>query len=381
MRSFSARNEIKIMKILHILNTIEFSGAEIMLKGVAPILINNGFELHALSTGDEVGPYADILRNCNYKIHHIPFKKSPKYFIKFYNLIREEKYDVVHIHPERAFFWHALVAKQAGVKNPIRTVHSVFNFSGYLRIKRMIQRFVASKVLGVQFMSIGYSVSETEKNIFFNNTILIPNWINQRNFLPPKDENERNQMRIKLGISRTDRVIVSVGSCTDVKNHNDIIIALAELIKKTKNIFYIHVGDGPLQKKEKKLAVKLGVFDRIKFLGQIENVRDTLISSDILVMPSKYEGFGISCLEAASCGIPSVVYNVEGLRDIVKNGENGILVEPNPNAIALAVEELIRNEKLRKHMGIKSRERLLRYFNMQDSLDKLIKIYRGVRVV
>ena len=366
------------MKVLHILNSIEFSGAEIMLKGAAPILIKNGFELHALSTGNEIGQYADILRSCEYKVHHIPFKKSAKYFIKFYHLIREEKYDVVHIHPERAFFWHALVAKQAGVKNIIRTVHNVFNFSGYLRIKRMIQRFVANKLLGVHFISIGSSVAEMEKNIFFNNTILIPNWIDQRNFLPARDENERNQIKINLGISLTDKVIVSVGSCTEIKNHDDVIITLSELIKEIKNICYIHIGDGALQKKEKELAVTLGVSDKIKFLGQIENVRDPLIASDIFVMPSIYEGLPISCLEAASCGIPSVVYNVEGLKDIVKDGENGILVEPNPHAMAKAVKELIRNEKLRKQMGIKSRERFLRCFNMQDSLDKLIKIYRGV---
>ena len=93
------------------------------------------------------------------------------------------------------------------------------------------------------------------------------------------------------------------------------------------------------------------------------------------------KGFRFHGLEAISCGIPPVVYNVEGLRDIVKDGENGILVEPNPNAMASAIEELVRNEKLRKQMGIKSRERFLRCFNMQDSLDKLIKIYRGVRVV
>ena len=98
-------------------------------------------------------------------------------------------------------------------------------------------------------------------------------------------------------------------------------------------------------------------------------------------MPLIYEGFGLSCLEAASCGIPSVVYNVEGLRDIVKNGENGILIETNPHAMATALKELIRNEKLRKQMGLRSHKRVLTYFNMQDSLRKLTEVYRRKRVV
>lgn len=369
------------MKILHILNAIEFSGAEIMLKGGGPILVKNGFDLHALSTGDEIGNFAEILKRCGYKIHHIPFKKSAKYLVELYRFLKNNKYDVVHIHTERAFIWYALAAKKAGVKEIIRTIHSVFNFSGYLRIVRMIQRLIAKKVLGVQFTSIGFSVFKTEKRVFHNNTFLIPNWISSNNFLPARHENERNQIKVKLGISLTDKVIISVGSCTYVKNHNDIIIALSELIKKIKNIYYIHLGDGPLQNQEKELSIKLGVFNRIKFLGQIENVRDLLISSDIFVMPSRYEGFGISCLEAASCGIPSVVYNVEGLRDLIEDGENGILVEPNPHAMATAIKGLIRNEKLRKRMGIRSRKRVLKYFNMQDSLEKLMKIYRGERVV
>jgi len=369
-----------MMKILHILNAIEFSGAEIMLKYAAPIFYKNEFLLNALSTGDEIGNYAKILENSGYILHHIPFKKSPKYFLDLYRLLREKKFDIVHIHPERAFFWHAFTIKQAGVKRIIRTVHSIFTFSGYLRFKRLIQRAITNKILGVDFIANSYSTAEIEKKIFFNNTILVPNWIEQSYFLPARDENERNQIKIKLGISLNDKVIVSVGSCTEIKNHDDVIIALSELIKEIKNICYIHIGDGPLQKKEKELAVTLGVSDKIKFLGQIENVRDPLIASDIFVMPSRYEGLPISGIEAISCGIPPVVYDVEGLRDIVKNGENGFLVDPNPDAMAIAVKKLIRNEKLRKQMGVKSRERLLRCFNMQNSLDKLIKIYRDEQV-
>jgi len=67
------------MKVLHILNSIEFSGTEIMLKVAAPIFVKKGFELHV-----EPGNYVDILRASGYVVHHIPFKRSPKYFIELY---------------------------------------------------------------------------------------------------------------------------------------------------------------------------------------------------------------------------------------------------------------------------------------------------------
>ncbi len=365
------------MKILHMLNAIEFSGAEIMLKYAAPIFHKNGFSLHALSTGDAIGKYAKILKNSGYYLHHIPFEKSPKYFLDLYRFLRENKFDIVHIHPERAFFWHVLTVKKTGVKRIIRTIHSVFTLSGYLRFKRLIQRAIANKIFSVDFIAVSYSTAEVEKKIFFNKTILIPNWVDQNQFAPVRDEAEYRKLKEELGISSKDIVIVSVGSCTEVKKHDAIITAMAEIFKETKNLIYLHIGEGPLQEHEKILAVKLGISSKIKFLGQIENVQKVLAASDIYVSASSYEGFGLSCLEAASCSIPSVVYNVEGLKDIVKDGENGILVDPNSNAMATAVKELIRNEKLRKQMGIRSRERVLKYFNMQDSLEKLMNIYRG----
>ena len=366
---------IKIMKILHILNSIEFSGAEIMLKNAAPIFFKNRFELHALSTGANRGSYANVLRASGFVVHHIPFKKSAKYFIELYRFLAGGRFDVVHIHPERAFFWHSLIAKIAGVKRIVRTVHSNFDFPGYLRFKRMLQRFIANKFVGVQFMTIGPTVYETEKRVFFNDSILIPNWVNEAKFLPAQSRNEVEQIREKLRILPNDTVVISVGSCTEVKNHGDIITACAALYKKKDNIVYIHVGDGTLFQQEKDLAMRRGISEKVIFLGQTENVREALIASDIFVMPSDYEGSSIAKLEAMYCGLPLVVYNNNGVRDFVDEGKNGFLVSPNPYAMCEAIEKLILNKTLRKQMGKQARETALQHFGMEKSLGKLMKIY------
>ncbi len=364
------------MKILHILNEIKFSGAEVMLRIAAPTFIKSGFDLHALSTGDAIGEYASMLGTAGYTIHHIPFKKSPKYFVKLYRFLLKKEFDVVHIHPERAFFWHALVAKIAGKKTIIRTVHSVFLFSGFLKLKRTLQRFVASQILGVKFIAIGPSVAEVEKKVFYNSTSLIPNWIEQSRFLPAQDDDERNESRDKFGISPSDVVVVSVGSCCEVKNHKAIIRAVAEVQKGLKNITYLHVGEGAILQEEINFAAANGVSEITRFLGQMKDVRKALIASDIFVMASNYEGLGISGLEAMSCGLPVVNYDVYGLKDVVKNGKNGFLVEPNSTALADAIKELAVNEGLRERVGAEARDSMLKNFNMQKSLEKLIKLYR-----
>lgn len=364
-------------KVLHILNEIKFSGAEVMLKTAAPIFIKSKFDLHVLSTGDDIGEYANILETAGYRIHHISFKKSPKYFMDLYRFLRKEEFDVIHIHPERAFFWHALISKIAGTKTIIRTVHSVFLFSGFLKSKRMLQRFVASQIMGVKFISVSSSVAEVEKRVFHNNTLFISNWIDHSRFLPPRNKEERKKLRAKFGISASDAVVVSVGSCYEVKNHKAIITAVAEVQKELKNITYLHVGKGPMLEDEINFARANRVAEITRFLGQMEDVREALIAGNIFVMASNYEGLGISCLEAMSCGLPAIVYDGYGLRDVVEHGENGFLVEASPSALATAIKELVLNQNLRRQMGRKARISVSRNFNMQKPLKKLMDIYRG----
>ena len=366
------------MKILHLLNEIKFSGAEVMLKVAAPTFIEKRVDLHVLSTGEEIGDYAYILKNSGCTLHHIPFRKRINYFIDLYRLLQKEKFDVIHIHSERAFFWHGLIARIVrGDTVLIRTVHSVFRFSGFLRLKRMLQRVLARKVLGVRFVSISPSVAEVENKVFYNRTLLIWNWIDQDKFVPVQSAEVRIQLREKYGIRLEDVSLISVGSCIEEKNHKAIIAAVAEVEKEFKNIIYLHVGEGPLTKEERELVSKYGIEDRTVFLGQIEIVRDALVASDIFLMSSKYEGLPIAGLEAMSCGLPIIAYNVYGIKDIVEDGKNGLLIEPNTHALAACIKELIRNPIQRKRMGIEAHLSFLKKFDKERSLKRLLKVYKG----
>jgi glycosyltransferase involved in cell wall biosynthesis len=315
------------LKLLHILNEINFSGAEVMLNLAAPLFKQNGIELHALSTGNNRGNYAEVLVKAGYKIHHIPFSKTPQYFYRLYKLLRKEKFDIVHIHPERAFIWHALLAKLAGAKLIVRTVHSIFNFKGILRIKKYIARWFARTILKVKFHSISDSVELFEKQNFSNPTKKIYNWTDESKFYPLTSTDEKKKIRQQIGIREGRFVIISVGSCSPVKRHDVIIKALKTLTEKEQNIIYLHLGSGELLNEEIQLAERIGVKDYIIFAGQKENVRDYLVASDAFVMVSKYEGLTIAGMEAVFCGLPLLVYDTYGLRDVVIDGYNGILLK------------------------------------------------------
>jgi glycosyltransferase involved in cell wall biosynthesis len=366
------------LKVLYILNEIGFSGAETNLRIAAPCLKKGGVELHALSTGAVRGDYAPILNNAGYTIHHLPFRKSHLFFLDLFRLLKRERFDVVHLQAERAFFWYSLAATMAGSKKIVRTVQNSFQFSGYLRIKRALQRWIARHFLRVLFVSVSNSVAETEINRFRNKTMIIPNWTDREAFFPPKDLGEKNAARQKLGIPADKVVLVSVGACLKQKNHAHILSALGMLPDKTHNILYLHVGDGPLAQSERSYSSELGLAQAVKFAGQIENVRDLLIASDVFLMPSDFEGMPVAALEAMSCGLPSIVYDVSGLRDAVRAGRSGIVVDPDPRALSEAIERLVSDSSLRKTMGTEALSIMDADFNMEECVRKYLQIYRSM---
>ena len=122
------------------------------------------------------------------------------------------------------------------------------------------------------------------------------------------------------------------------KNHRNIIYAVNELIKDFKNLLYLIAGDGPEIREIRKLINKLNLEKNVKVLGKVnENDNNFLfIISDLHVMPTiqdkksvSIEGFGISYIEAAMHGIPSIASGLGGTEESVINGKSGIICNPN----------------------------------------------------
>jgi glycosyltransferase involved in cell wall biosynthesis len=298
------------MKVLHVLGELQASGAETMLRAAAPVFREQGANAAILSTGEKVGEYSTELEKAGYLIEHIPFQKSPGFFLKFISLLQSNNYDVVHLHTERAHFWLGMTTLVSGRSRVIRTIHSNFSFDGMLRITRGWQRRILSR-FGVRHISISKGVEENESRRFHLNTTLIPNWYDDRRFSPP-DETQRNLSRQALGITDQTRVLLSVGNCSPVKNHASLLKALAGIPEQTRPL-YLHVGAEESHHPERELVEQLGIGERVRFLGHQTDILPYLHAADLYVMPSLYEGFGIAALEALACGLPALFTDVPGL--------------------------------------------------------------------
>lgn len=139
------------------------------------------------------------------------------------------------------------------------------------------------------------------------------------------DTESRVIKRQELGIKDDDIMLLSVGELNKNKNHQVVIRAIKEF--GNKKIKYFICGQGPLEEKHKELIKELGLEEQVYLLGFRTDIKQMCQAADIFMFPSLREGLPLSLMEAMACGIPSIVSNTRGNRDLI-NEKVGIIVEP-----------------------------------------------------
>jgi len=254
-----------------------------------------------------------------------------------WRLLRSTRPDCVHVHAERASIVTMCLPALLRIR-VVRTVHSAFGFEGWLRARKQIERRTA-RLAGVHFVAVSPSVQANENERFSNECQLILNWFDQSQFSPPSADQKRQARRI-LGIDAHASVIAVVGNCSEVKNHQLLIRALAGMPEKHRPLL-LHAGDDGGLRSEHDLAAELSIEQSIRFLGSVADVATVLQAADLFVMPSLYEGLGVSALEALATGLRVVATNVPGLRDLPLYSSGVTLVECDSNALGLEITRML----------------------------------------
>jgi glycosyltransferase involved in cell wall biosynthesis len=163
--------------------------------------------------------------------------------------------------------------------------------------------------------------------------------------------------RSELGIPEDDLVLISIGRLIRRKALDDLLRALSGLEYDDWRLLI--VGDGPEEPRLRDLAERLGLSSRVEFLGAVWGERkfQYLAASDVFVLPSVHEGFGLVFLEAMFCGLPVIASSVGGQTDFLKDGETGFLVPVGDvDALADRVLRLANDVELRGQMSRFNRE-------------------------
>lgn len=163
--------------------------------------------------------------------------------------------------------------------------------------------------------------------------------------------------KFKPGIKSKNPLILYLGRLQYYKSLNIFIKAAKKVLKEAPNAEFVIAGEGEEKKKLQKYAKRIGMLDKIRFLGHVSHKEKVRLFQKawVFVNPSLMEGWGLTTIEAAACGTPTVASNVPGLRDSIDNPHTGILVKyGDPEAFTDGILKLIENEKFRKEMSHKS---------------------------
>jgi glycosyltransferase involved in cell wall biosynthesis len=342
------------MKVLHLLNELRPSGAEVMLRSAGPLWKEHDIECGVLGTAATVGPFAGQLAQAGYTIHHLPRTKTPAHFWAVARLIRQHGYSVVHQHLEGAGYWYSTAALAAGA-SVVRTIHNNFPFGGWLRRVRGFQRRHLAR-RGVLFASIAPGVQANEQARFGLATRLVINWIDDR-FMSSVSAAERQQARRRFGFAEDQFVLVSVGNCSHVKNHTLVLDAIARC-SDLAQLRYLHVGVEETGEPERSYAAGVGVDGKVLFVGWSTDALPALLAADAYVMPSLFEGLTLAALEALATGLPALLAASPGLKDLKAFFPNLLYFDLAPEDAARAIrvlaeeEPAVRFERAREYPGI-----------------------------
>lgn len=172
--------------------------------------------------------------------------------------------------------------------------------------------------------------------------------------------------------------VVFVGRHVPVKGIDTLIRAWARL-DRSRPMRLVLAGAGPESAALKALCAELGVADSVEFPGEVHDVPALLSGADVYVQASHREGLPNAVLEAMASGLPIVATRISGHEDVVAHGHNGLLVPVNDaDAMAAALDTLLRDPAKRQRMGLASREVMQQRYCTQRVLSRLVALYRGL---
>jgi glycosyltransferase involved in cell wall biosynthesis len=187
-------------------------------------------------------------------------------------------------------------------------------------------------------------------------------------------------LREQLGIGRDRFVVGWLGRMTQIKRADDLLRAFALLDREDSDL--VLVGDGPLRKALEEQAEALGIADRVHFVGYRSEVADVYDACDVVALSSANEGTPVTVIEALAAGVPVVSTDVGGLRDVVRNGTDGYLVDAGDvKALAQRMAALADDPERARAMGETARERVMERYAVPRLLGDVDRLYRSLLAV
>lgn len=286
-------------------------------------------------------------------------------------LIRREDYDIVHLHTKRAHALSLWLAHKSSRPKYVVTRRMDYPESNSWYTRCLYNR----KVDGVIAISSRIYELLIEAGVRCDRIRLIHSGVDPRPFNAADKRPNGDSECLVVGM---------VAVLEERKGHGLLLEAAGRLKEQGCRISYRLAGEGSLKKSLEKKAQQLGLKEDVQFLGFVSDVPGFLAAVDVVVLPSLFEGLGVSVLEAMAAGKAVIASRVGGLPELVIDAATGFLVEPRDvSGLTDAIAKLAHDRNLIRSMGQKGRERLEKSFTMEQMArkneDYYFSLLEGVR--
>lgn len=360
------------MKVLHLIDSLHTGGAERLLIDSLPLYGKYGISADLYLLDGRSTPFFHELKDTfrgriYWSSDCSPY--SPRQVTLIRNHIRDHHYDLVHVHLFPAMYWVAIL--KALHRFPLKLVfteHNTDNRRVNSLFFRRIDRFIYRQYDAITAITPAVKQMLVEKvGVPEEKVQVIYNGIDLSRFEVKSDILTREPLPRQKAIT-----IIQVSRFSEQKDQDTLIRALLLLDNKYRVIF---AGDGPRRSICEEMTVKLGLDDRVQFLGVRSDVPDLLAQSDIVVQSSRWEGFGLAAIEGMAAGKPVIVSDVPGLSDLV-NGYGLIFRSGDEQDLANKVK-LLEDQKVRDEIVEKCLRRA-EEFGIDTMVQNITSLYKRV---
>jgi N-acetyl-alpha-D-glucosaminyl L-malate synthase BshA len=380
-RSGNFNSNYKQMKIA-IVCYPTFGGSGVVATELGLELAKRGHEIHFITYSQ---PVRLALLNPNVHYHEVHVPEYPLFHYQPYELalssklvdmVKLYKIDVLHVHYAIPHAYAGYMAKQMladeGIHIPmVTTLHGTdITLVGNHPFYKPAVSFSINKSDVVT--SVSHSLKDDTYRLFdiTNEIVVIPNFIE----LSKENTQGNNPCHRALMATENEKIVTHISNFRKVKRIEDVVQIFYEIQKEVPSKLMM-VGEGPEKEQAENLCQQLGIQHKVIFFGNSNEIDKILCFSDLFLLPSETESFGLAALEAMACGVPVISSNSGGLPEVNKDGYSGYLSDVGDvKKMSRDAISLLTNEELLKQFKVNALE-TAKLFDIQQIMPIYEQVY------
>lgn len=376
------------MKILYIITKSNWGGAQRHVFDLSTSMKANGHEVWVALGGEgilkhkleEAGIYTFSIANMT---RDMKISKDAGSFKEIYNVIKNKKPDVIHLHSPKAAGLGALAGRLLGVKKIITTVHGWTFNEPRPAIERLAIAFFSWITMLLTHITIVLSEKEFKQATYFpwikDKLRLIPLGIKPVTFISV--DGAKQSLAKVIGMDFAEfykkNIVITIAELHQNKGLKYLVDAMVNVIEQQPNTLCLIVGDGEDQEKIKEQIKNNKLENKVFLTGRIDNASEYLKAATVFVLPSIKEGLPYVILESGMANLATVATTVGGIPEVVEDMKSGILIQPrNSRELAHAISFMIEHPEERKRYGNALKEKITNRFSFTKMIQDNEWLYK-----